>query len=444
MHDLAGGHPRIYLLFAHLLTLDSLDKLVAPFMQLLDELTPYYQSRMQLLSPQQRKIVEFLCSARGAVAVKEIATQNLLDSQTASGQLGKLEELGYVRKRAIGRESWYELREPLLRMVIELKRGRGEPVRLIVDFLRRWYSRMERRERLSSLSPEQTLTREYLMAALDLNLAVLDRPDMERAEKILDEAFQHINRKQFQQAPELFAEYIEQKGNQCDYKDWFAYSMLLRWAEQLEQSTTYLEQAICTAPSPSDLCEAIGSSFALSSDYTSALTLFFFALEYTPHSADILIKRAVVFFALDDRDREGFIGGIKQGRALAPSTWDIGQLMPLCYGFLRGHTDLARIVPTLFDFYVEQNAIRALQIGIVESILNISKQYITQLAADEWLSAWHSVAHLGTELDIPLRLLGAAVEWKRTQDVRVLMALPIEERRILERMLPNAPKGILS
>ena len=68
VHDLAGGHPRIYLLFAHLLTQETLDELVTPFLQLLDELTPYYQSRMQLLSPQQRKIVEFLCSARGAVA----------------------------------------------------------------------------------------------------------------------------------------------------------------------------------------------------------------------------------------------------------------------------------------------------------------------------------------------------------------------------------------
>lgn len=98
VHDLAGGHPRIYLLFAHLLTQETLDELVTPFMKLLDELTPYYQSRMQLLSPQQRKIIEYLCTARGAVKVKEIATQNLISQQTASSQLQKLEEMAYVRK----------------------------------------------------------------------------------------------------------------------------------------------------------------------------------------------------------------------------------------------------------------------------------------------------------------------------------------------------------
>jgi len=152
--------------------------------------------------------------------------------------------------------------------------------------------------------------------------------------------------------------------------------------------------------------------------------------------------RAIVFLALDKK--KGFKTDMKQGIALAPSTWDIEQLMSLCYTFLGGHTDLARIVPTLFDFYIEQNAIRALQISIVQSILNISRHHVTQKAADEWLAAWQSVAHLGAELEIPLRLLGAAVEWKRTQDVRVLMVLPIEERRILVEMLPNSPKGILS
>ena len=77
----------------------------------------------------------------------------------------------------------YELREPLLRMVIEVKRGRGEPVRLIVDFLRRWYSRRERQERLAFVSPQYPLTQEYLTAALDLERAVQDKPDLKRAQQ---------------------------------------------------------------------------------------------------------------------------------------------------------------------------------------------------------------------------------------------------------------------
>jgi len=55
---LAGDNHRVYMIFAEFLTRDSLDKLVKPFLQTLDELTPYYQARMAWLSPQQRKILD--------------------------------------------------------------------------------------------------------------------------------------------------------------------------------------------------------------------------------------------------------------------------------------------------------------------------------------------------------------------------------------------------
>jgi hypothetical protein len=62
-----------------------------------------------------------------------------------------------------------------------------------------------------------------------------------------------------------------------------------------------------------------------------------------------------------------------------------------------------------------------------------------------WID-YKAVDDMGAELAIPLRLLAAAVEWKRTQNIRALLALPIEERRILESLLPasndvNAPRG---
>ncbi len=56
VHYLSGGSPRVYIVFsAFLMTPESLDKLVEPFMEMLDSLTPYYQDRMKYLSNQQRK-----------------------------------------------------------------------------------------------------------------------------------------------------------------------------------------------------------------------------------------------------------------------------------------------------------------------------------------------------------------------------------------------------
>ncbi len=149
VHYLSGGSPRVYIVFsAFLMTPESLDKLVEPFMEMLDSLTPYYQDRMKYISNQQRKIVDFLCDRGGAAPVKEIAKYCFIDQRTVSSQLKDLLEKGYVKKEEIGRESWYELREPLMRFCLEVKKQRNQPIRLIVDFIRVWYTREELQQRL--------------------------------------------------------------------------------------------------------------------------------------------------------------------------------------------------------------------------------------------------------------------------------------------------------
>jgi len=171
IHYLAGGNHRIYIIFSEFLTRESLDQLVEPFMRTLDDLTPYYQARMAWLSPQQRKIIEFLCDRRHPVPVKEIAQRCFITHQTASSQLKELREKGYVTYESIGRESYYELREVLMRFCLEVKKQRGEPIRLFVDFLRLWYTRTELQQRLELLSPNAPLEREYVLHALQVDEA---------------------------------------------------------------------------------------------------------------------------------------------------------------------------------------------------------------------------------------------------------------------------------
>ncbi len=156
VRHLAGGNHRVYVIFSQFINRASLDELVEPFMRTLDDLTPYYQSRMKHLSNQQRKIVDFLVDIRHAVPVKEIARRCFITPQTASGQLKKLREMGYVRSDAYGRESYYELREVLMRLCLEVKNYRGEPIRLFVEFLRLWYAPTELEQRLASL-PENMI-----------------------------------------------------------------------------------------------------------------------------------------------------------------------------------------------------------------------------------------------------------------------------------------------
>ena len=122
---------------------ESLDDLIGPFMHLVDDLTPYCQDRMRPLPPTQRKIVEFLCLRGKPTTVKDIATPCLMSQQTAAKQIGELETAGFVRKMRAGRHTFCELSEPLMRICIEVKDNKTRHVRLLVDFLRHWFSTRE-------------------------------------------------------------------------------------------------------------------------------------------------------------------------------------------------------------------------------------------------------------------------------------------------------------
>jgi DNA-binding transcriptional ArsR family regulator len=164
VEHLAGGNPRIYVIFAEFLSRESLEELVQPFMGLLDALTPYYQSRMQYLSAQQREIVEFLCDRKYPATVKDIAQRCFITSQTTSSQLKELKEKGYVNVESIGRESFYALQEPLMRICLGMKKERHSTLRFMVDFLRGWYSKSE----LDEL--RQKISDGFMQAYLELAL----------------------------------------------------------------------------------------------------------------------------------------------------------------------------------------------------------------------------------------------------------------------------------
>jgi DNA-binding transcriptional ArsR family regulator len=144
VQHLIGGNPRFYVIFAEFLSRESLEDLLQPFIELMDALTPYYQSRMMYLSMQQREIIAFLGDHNYPATVRDIAQRCLITSQTTSSQLKVLKEKGYVNVESIGRESFYTLQEPLMRICLGLKKTRdSEPIESMIDFLRAWYFKAE-------------------------------------------------------------------------------------------------------------------------------------------------------------------------------------------------------------------------------------------------------------------------------------------------------------
>ena len=344
--------------------------------------------------------------------------------------------MAYVRKTPVGRESWYELREPLLRMVIEVKRGRGEPIRLIVDFLRRWYNRRERQQRLSFASSQHPLTREYLTASLDLELAVQDPPDWERARQFSSDYAKCLEGKQFDRACEIAAEIIERKGTACNADDWFQYGYCLNETEQYEAALLIWEKVVRGDPNNAASWNNRGSALANLGDYSAALTSYDKALSLDPNYALHWFNHAEAQLALgrwgeffEDIDRGFAVQSVRDNWF-----WDTKEY---CRLLLRAEGFQDK-VGSLTAIYAKHDALGALGQWVTESIPEVLEERVSQTVAEQWLAAWQSARGESTELEIPLWLLAAAVEWKKTRSIRALLALPIEERRILESLLPEA------
>lgn len=167
LDHLAKGTPRVYVLLSDFLTAPTFEEFVGAFLKTLDGLTPYFQERLRELTPQQRKVIEYLCGRGGAATVKEIARHCFLSPSTTSGHLKALRAAGFVTSESVGREAYYELREPLMRLWHEVKTNHGEPIRLLVEFLRLWYTRDELEKKLHAVSSENQLDARYLARALE-------------------------------------------------------------------------------------------------------------------------------------------------------------------------------------------------------------------------------------------------------------------------------------
>jgi tetratricopeptide (TPR) repeat protein len=213
---------------------------------MLDDLTPYYQSQIAELSPQQRKIIQFLSDRKYAVSVQEIASRCFVSNQTASSQLKDLKEQGFVTSVQVGRFSRYEIREPLMRFCMEMKEARGEPIRVLVEFVQTWYSTKEIHKLLELASPSAILSRRYFEHALRSP----DRPKSatkgaKEIHNLEEELIQLAQERKFEEVLEIQKEIVSKRGTSDDYdRLGFCHAML----NQTQIALSHFERALKIDP----------------------------------------------------------------------------------------------------------------------------------------------------------------------------------------------------
>lgn len=170
---LTGGHPRVWLLLAGCISIGAIDELVPLFLEALDDLTPYYQDRLRALGDQQQEILMLLSEAGGALSNRALAERSGIAQNQVANIMRQLDDRGYIRRAELPRDlaqgdrrmSFWELREPLMRLCLDVKQARGEPLRIVVEFLRVWYG-PRLLEELLSLPSSPSLATTYVSEAL--------------------------------------------------------------------------------------------------------------------------------------------------------------------------------------------------------------------------------------------------------------------------------------
>jgi tetratricopeptide (TPR) repeat protein len=292
LYHLSGGNHRIYVVLSQFIDRDTLDDLVGLFEKMLDELTPYYQARLQWLSPQQRKLVEFLCASTRPVPVKEMAQRNFMTHQTTTGQLRELREKGYVQSHARGRESLYELTEPLMRMCVEVKENRRQPIRLIVDFLRLWYRRDHLEAWMKRMGVEAVKSRQYVQHAL----MQIDRGEEDLCVKYtLEDMKKYIDHNDKEGILHTLQELTQIRG---EAKDWFDLACFYYSQKNFEEALVSIGKAIELDPANPNLWYDRGIALGDLGRYEEALVAYDKVTELSPEDARGWYNRGVVLVNL--------------------------------------------------------------------------------------------------------------------------------------------------
>ncbi len=166
---LAGGQPRMWSMFGQTVSASELEELVPAFVELIDNVTPYYQQQLERRSTLQRRIISLLARADHPMNVKEVADELDLEQKATAAALSDLRDARWVEHSkspfATGldkRLRYHELSEPLVRAMLQSKDVRGEtPIQVVVEFIKHWFELDD----LESTAPVPGLAQSYVQTA---------------------------------------------------------------------------------------------------------------------------------------------------------------------------------------------------------------------------------------------------------------------------------------
>jgi len=163
------------------------------------------------------------------------------------------------------------------------------------------------------------------------------------------------------------------------------------------------------------------------------------AIELGDQFSNVFFNRSEALLALDrwDEGCAALDDALDHFAHREPATGDTGAIVRNLLTRTNDATMWQAHIMTLLNLYAKHKALPALAQGLVRSISALTSSLISDAAARMWRDEWQGCASDRTEFQLPLRLLDVAVRYRETNDPRILLELPVEERTIVEELLAS-------
>lgn len=144
IYHLSGGNPRLVMALYSVLREGVTDSLHGQLLKLLDDVSEYYQRRIQQdATPQQARILVEMALAEGPITPAEMGRRCRMSTNVVTANIKKLVDLRFVvpGARPDGRSRRYEIRERLFRIWLQMRERRStrRQLRFLVEFFQHWY-----------------------------------------------------------------------------------------------------------------------------------------------------------------------------------------------------------------------------------------------------------------------------------------------------------------
>jgi AAA ATPase domain len=148
LYDLTGGNPRVLALIYQLLERRETGDVFADLEALLDQVSPYYKSRVEeYATPQQRSVIDAIALNWDPITSHGLSLKAGIEITTTSSHLNRMKKDGFIEEvETSGARSGYQLAERFLNIWYLMRHGTRRTrlrLRWLVKFLSKLYSSEE-------------------------------------------------------------------------------------------------------------------------------------------------------------------------------------------------------------------------------------------------------------------------------------------------------------